>query len=269
LNSTAATPAAEYQQGIGALFESRCAACHSEKTKSSGFSVASLESVVAGGSKYGRAIVAGHPEDSSLLRVLSGELGPRMPLGAVLSKPEIERVEQWIRGLTPEDVADVEHSDWRWPFQQPRKHDPPTVSQTSWVRNPIDAFVLNRLETERLAPAPPASKSVLARRVYFDLIGLPPTPAELAAFRDDNSPKAYENLIERLLADPRYGERWGRHWLDLVRYGETSGLEGDGAIGNAWRYRDWVIRAFNSDLPYDEFVGRHKAVLFCSHSVVY
>jgi hypothetical protein len=182
-----------------------------------------------------------------------------MPLGAVLSKPEIERVEQWIRGLTPEDVADVEHSDWRLPFQQPRKHDPPTVSQTSWVRNPIDAFVLNRLETERLAPAPPASKSVLARRVYFDLIGLPPTPAELAAFRDDNSPKAYENLIERLLADPRYGERWGRHWLDLVRYGETSGLEGDGAIGNAWRYRDWVIRAFNSDLPYDEFVIQQLA----------
>ena len=236
------------------LFETRCAACHSEKTKSSGFSVASLESVVAGGSKYGRAVAAGHPEGSSLLRVLNGELGPRMPLGAALSKSEIDRIEQWIRGLTAGDVAGAEQPEWRWPFQQPRKQQPPAVSHPSWARNPIDAFVLKRLDAEGLAPAPPAPKSVLARRGYFDLIGLPPTPAELAAFLDDDSPKAYENLVERLLADPRYGERWGRHWLDLVRYGETSGLEGDGAIGNAWRYRDWVIRAFNSDMPYDEFV---------------
>jgi hypothetical protein len=141
-----------------------------------------------------------------------------------------------------------------WALETPRKGDPPQVQDSAWVRTPIDAFVLARLEAANMKPAADAPPAVLARRVYFDLLGMAPSPAELAAFLADRGPGAYERLIERLLSDPRYGERWGRHWLDLVRYGETSGLEGDGAIGNAWRYRDWVIRAFNNDLPYDRFV---------------
>ncbi|MBL8216589.1 MAG: DUF1553 domain-containing protein [Bryobacterales bacterium] len=134
------------------------------------------------------------------------------------------------------------------------KQNPPEVKNTAWVRSPIDAFVLAKLEAAGVAPAPAADKRVLARRLYFDLIGLPPTIDEMNAFLNDTSPKAYETLIDKLLADKRYGERWGRHWLDLARYGETSGLEGDGAIGNVWRYRDWVIDAFNNNMPYDRFV---------------
>src|SRR4029077_864969 len=110
-----------------------------------------------------------------------------------------------------------------------------------------------------LAPAPPAAKNVLCRRAYFDLVGVPPTPTEMSACLADETPAAYEKLIDKLLADPRYGERWGRHWLDLARYGETSGLEGDGPIGNAWRDRDWVIDAFNHDMPYDRFVIQQLA----------
>ena len=142
----------------------------------------------------------------------------------------------------------------QWPYDKPSKKAVPQVRQPHRVRNPIDAFILAKLEEKGIAPAAPAEMRVLARRVYYDLIGLPPTPGEMDSFLTDPSPTAYEKLVDKLLADPRYGERWGRHWLDLVRYGETSGLEGDGAIGNAWRYRDWVIDAFNADMPYDRFV---------------
>ena len=142
----------------------------------------------------------------------------------------------------------------QWPYDKPIKKALPKVRQQDRVRNPIDAFILAKLEEKGIAPAELAEKRVLARRVYYDLIGLPPTPAEMDSFLSDSSPIAYEKLVDKLLADPRYGERWGRHWLDLVRYGESSGLEGDGAIGNAWRYRDWVIDSFNADMPYDRFV---------------
>jgi hypothetical protein len=148
----------------------------------------------------------------------------------------------------------VSQSDWRWPYEKPAKHDPPAVKNTAWVRNVIDGFILGKLEAKGIAPAPESGKRTLARRLYFDLIGVPPTPDEVEAFLSDVSPDSYDKLVDKLLADPRYGERWGRHWLDLARYGETSGLEGDGAIGNAWRYRDWVIEAFNRNMPYDRFV---------------
>ncbi len=140
------------------------------------------------------------------------------------------------------------------------------MKNSGWARNPIDAFILEKLEAKGLTAAPPASKRTLARRLYFDLVGMPPSPEELNAFLNDVSSDAYEKLVDRLLADPRYGERWGRHWLDLVRYSETEGLEGDVQLGrsrvilalskiggNPWRYRDWVIDAFNSDMPYDRF----------------
>ena len=249
----AAEPSVNFEQRILPLLQSKCGACHSASVKSSGFSVASWQAVIQGGAKYGRAVEAGHPERSPLVQLLTGELSPRMPLGGTLSPSEIEQVEQWVRGLD-EEAAAVEDQQWRWPFEKPVKQAPPQVANPDWVRNPIDAFVLARLEKEGFTPAPPASKRTLIRRAYLDVIGLPPAPAEVEAFVADDSPAAYDRLVDRLLADPRYGERWGRHWLDVVRYGETSGLEGDGAIGNAWRYRDWVVDAFNSDLPYDEFV---------------
>ena len=239
-------------QSVSPILQSNCASCHSEKTKTSGFSVGTATAVIAGGNKHGKAVIEGHPDQSPLIRILKGELAPRMPMGKSLSDAEISLIAGWIRGLPPSKL--VSSTDWRWPFEKPVKKDPPAVHDTNWVKNPIDAFILARLEKEGLQPAPKANKRALARRVFLDLVGIPPTPEELSAFLRDESNEAFEKLVDRLLADKRYGERWGRHWLDLARYGETSGLEGDGAIGNVWRYRDWVIEAFNSNMPYDRFV---------------
>jgi hypothetical protein len=156
-------------------------------------------------------------------------------------------------GVLAMAAPNVEPAAW-WSFRKPVKAALPAVKSAGWVRNPVDAFILRKLEEAGVAPAPEASKRTLARRVYFDLAGVPPTVEELNAFLNDSSPRAYEALVDKLLDDPRYGERWGRHWLDLARYGETSGLEGDGMIGNVLRYRDWVIEAFNANMPYDRFV---------------
>jgi mono/diheme cytochrome c family protein len=244
--------AADFEQTVASILTRNCADCHSAKTKTSGYSVASQTSVIAGGNKHGRAVLPGDPVRSPLVRFLKGELQPGMPLGKTLAKADLEQIESWIRSLPPEDAPKL--SDWRWPFEQPVKRDLPRVRNADWIRNPIDAFILAKLEEKGVAPAAAASKRTLARRLYLDLVGMPPTPQEMMQFIDDESPHAYEGLINRLLADRRYGERWGRHWLDLARYGETTGLEGDGAIGNAWRYRDWVIDAFNANMPYDRFV---------------
>src|SRR5262245_64506185 len=157
-----------------------------------------------------------------------------------------------------------------WSFQPIKKPAVPTLpslplvqgaAKRSWARNPIDAFVLAGLAEQGWQPAPPVAPRVLIRRLYFDLIGLPPTPEEIEEFISAySSPgtsrahKAYENLVDRLLASPHYGERWGRHWLDVVRYAETNGYERDAVKPNIWRYRDYVIRAFNQDKPFDEFI---------------
>ena len=234
------------------LLKQKCGACHDGKSKTSGFSVSNLEQVIAGGSKYGKAVIGGHPDQSVLLKLVRGEMNPKMPVGGSLSTDEVATIENWIRAL-PAEQAQAK-TKWRWPYERPIKHDAPDVNDASWSRKVIDRFILSKLEANHIPPAPEAPKRTLARRVYLDLVGLPPTPEEIQAFLQDESPNAYERLIDKLLANPRYGERWGRHWLDLARYGETSGLEGDGAIGNAWRYRDWVIDAFNSNMPYDRFV---------------
>ena len=242
-----------FEQEVKPLLLARCQACHSEGEQTSGFSVGSLRSVISGGNKHGRAVLEGNAEASPLVRLLKGQINPRMPLGGALTESEIARIENWIRSLQPEEGVQAEA--WLWPFQQPVKSVPPEVKYSGWVRNPIDRFILRRLEKKNgLSPAPPASRRTLARRLYLDLVGVPPTPEEMQRFLEDPLPNAYEELVDTLLADPRYGERWGRHWLDLVRYGESDGMEGDILIGNAWRYRDWVIEAFNSDLPYDRFV---------------
>ena len=155
--------------------------------------------------------------------------------------------------------ATAEPSDREWPFYPVRKIDPPKVGDSNWIRNGIDAFVLKRLEAAGLKPAAPASRQQLVRRIYFDLIGLPPSPEEVDAFFKDESDQAYEQLVDRLLKDPRYGERWARFWLDLARYAETAGYEGDPDLPHAWRYRDYVIDAFNNDKPYDVFIKEQIA----------
>ena len=237
-----------------AVLRQKCESCHGMRNPASGFSILSTEAILRGGNKHGASVVPGHPEQSTLLKLIDGELTPRMPMGGELSSVERQQIEQWIRSL-PASVATASKPDQRWAYEKPVATPVPEVKSTAWpAGHTIDAYLLAKLEAKGLTPAPAADKRTLSRRVYFDLVGMPPTPAEFDAFMNDASPTAYEALIDQLLADPRYGERWGRHWLDLARYGETSGLEGDGAIGNAWRYRDWVISAFNQNMPYDQFV---------------
>ena len=252
-------PDAYFEQKVAPILAANCSACHSDKLKTSGF----VDLHAGLGNWRGQQIWGcGHLRRSAgspLVKILKGQIAPRMPMGKVLAESEIAVIEQWVRELKPEQISAAKANDWLWPYKKPVHHDAPQVARREWVSNPIDAFVLHRIEEKKIAPAPPAPKRVLARRLYFDLIGVPPSPDELNAFLTDNSPEAYTKLVDKLLSDPRYGEHWGRHWLDLARYGETSGLEGDGAIGNAWRYRDWVIDAFNSDMPYDQFIIKQLA----------
>ena len=146
-----------------------------------------------------------------------------------------------------------------WAFQKVARPEVPQIQSREWARNPVDAFVAAELEKQNIAPGPPADKRTLLRRAYLDLVGIPPTPAQVQAFLDDNSPKAFERAVDHLLDSPHYGERWARHWLDLARYAESEGFKGDETRPNAWRYRDYVIRSLNSDKPYDRFVQEQIA----------
>ena len=154
--------------------------------------------------------------------------------------------------LRPESYAPGDRS--RWAYQSPKRSEVPNVQNPGWIKTPVDAFILARLDKEGLSPAAPADRALLLRRVYFDLIGLPPSPEEVDAFVKDSDPKAYEKVVESLLSSPRYGERWGQHWLDVVRYADTDGYEYDTLRPDAWRYRDYVIKSFNTDKPYDRFI---------------
>jgi hypothetical protein len=203
---------------------------------------------------------------------------PMLPVQP-LTQQEIELVRDWINqgakwsssnsaalaatasgasgGYREKQITDQDRQ-W-WAFQEPVRHPAPAVSDARWRRNPIDAFVRKTMDDKGLQPAPEADRRTLIRRAYLDLLGLLPPAAEVEAFVKDSSPKAYENLIERLLASPHYGERWGRNWLDVVRYADSSGFEYDLTVDNAWRYRDYVIKAFNEDKPYDQFIIEHLA----------
>lgn len=195
-----------------------------------------------------RAIVPGKPDQSELVaRIFTDNEDDVMPPTATkhpLSPAQKEILKRWIAG-------GAEYSP-HWAFLPPAKKSPPRVSDKTWPRNPIDQFVLARLEKEKLRPSPRADKYTLARRVYLDLIGLPPTPEQADAFVNDNSPDAYEKLVDKLLASPHYGERWARRWLDLARYADTNGFEKD-RPRNIWPWRDWVINALNADMPFDQF----------------
>jgi hypothetical protein len=210
------------------------------------------------GGKRGAAIVPGHPEQSLLYRVISGGQ-PAMPLqGEPFSKEQVEVVRRWI-----EDGATWSEPKQWWSLQPLVKPSAPSFD-SSWVRTPIDAFVLAQLRAKGLRESPEADRRTLIRRLTFDLHGLPPSPEQVDAFLADNSPDAYERVVDRLLASPRYGERWGRHWLDAAHYGESHGYDKDKPRLNAWPYRDYVIDSFNSDKPYARFVQEQVAgdVLF-------
>lgn len=199
------------------------------------------------------AIVPGDPSKSALLqRVANTDDGERMPPeGKPLSAEQVSLLERWIAGGAP----------WKdhWAFEPIARPESPRSSTSTWGRNPIDDFIREGLEDRGLAPNPPAEPVALLRRLYFDLIGLPPKPEEVDAFLADPSDAAYEQVVDRLLASPRHGEKWARHWLDLVRYADTNSFERDGVKPNAWRYRDYVIRSFNDDKPFDQFTREQLA----------
>lgn len=243
----------DFARDVKPLLAKRCYSCHGPETGEGGLHLHKHDAALAELDSGAHAIVPGKPDESELItRVRAEDEFMRMPPeGKPLSAAEIDLLRNWI--------ADGAEWEQHWAFTPRTKPDVPEVKNTDWVRNPIDAFILAKLEERNLQPAPCADKRTLARRLYYDLTGLPPTLEQLARFVNDNRPEAYEQLVDELLNSPQYGERWARHWLDLVRYAETNSFERDGEKPNAWKYRDYVIRSLNADKPYDQFVREQLA----------
>jgi mono/diheme cytochrome c family protein len=267
-NSTAGVVAAEApgndaeRRAALAVLEKNCISCHGA-AQMSGLDMRQREGLLKGG-KRGPAIVPEHPEKSLLYLSAAHQGELKMPLGSTSPLPaeDLAALKKWIEegALWPADYQEAARPEpsW-WSFKKPVRPPVPHPKESNRVVNPIDAFVLAKLEEKGLTPAPRADKLTLVRRAYFDLIGLPPTPEEVDRFMKDTSPNAWANLIDTLQASPRYGERWGRRWLDVVRYADTAGFEADMYYPNAWRYRDYVIKSFNDDKPYDRFVQEQIA----------
>ncbi|QDV17490.1 Planctomycete cytochrome C [Gimesia panareensis] len=262
------TAPAVTQHDIIPLLHLRCVACHGGRRQEAGLDLRTKQSILKGG-KSGPVIVPGDPESSLLIqRIKSAEMPPRRKLVSVSVKPmeanELERLSQWIELGLPEvneselqepETLVTEQDRQFWSFQPPAQVQPPQVQHQDLVRNPIDAFILSKLESQGLTFAPTADKRTLIRRLSIDLTGLPPTPQEIDDFLNDDDPKAYEQLVERLLASPRYGERWARHWLDVVGYADSEGAQNEDKLRpHMYRYRDYVIRSLNQDKPYSRFL---------------
>ncbi len=244
-----------YEQSVQKVLRTNCVACHSDKNSSSGLSLQNRESILKGGNR-GSSFDAQDLSSSVLLNAVRHHGDLKMPPGRKLKDEEIAVLEKWVSmGVPmPANLASAKtSSSTYWAFQPPRKADLPLVQKKDWIRNPIDSFILARLEKEKLSPSAGADLRTQLRRVHLDLTGLPPTAEETAAFLNDQSPDAYEKVVDRLLASPHYGERWARHWLDIARYADTDGYTID-APRDIWKYRDWVIQALNRDMPYDQFV---------------
>ncbi len=258
-----------FQRTVRPVLAGKCLTCHGGDEVKSEFNLAAREGLLRGG-KRGAAAVAGKPDASRLLRLIRREEEPHMPdRRAKLSDEEISAIASWIELGAPYDAPLVDNGEkarpWTektvsgqarewWSFQPLRKPASPAVRGADWCRTDIDRFILERIEAKNLEPSPAADRRRLIRRLYFDLIGLPPPPEEVEAFEEDDSPAAYDLLIDRLLASPHYGERWGRHWLDVTRFAESHGFEHDYDRPSAYHFRDFAIQALNQDLPYDTFV---------------
>jgi mono/diheme cytochrome c family protein len=263
-----------FEMRVRPVLAQNCYACHTS-TGMGGLQLDSREHLLKGGNS-GPAIVPGKPDDSILIQAVKRTHSRlKMPPSGPLKQEESAALATWVKNgavwpessgtaaavqplkyvITPEQRA-------FWSFQPIRNPGTPTVNNTTWPKTSIDKFILSKLESKGLRPVRPADKGTLIRRATFDLIGLPPTPEELSAFLADSSPDAFTRVVDRLLASPQYGERWGRHWLDVARYSDGKLLdasEEDGPFPNAYRYRDWVIQALNEDMPYDVFVKAQLA----------
>ena len=241
------------------LLAKNCASCHSASPAMAGLSFAARDTALRGGSR-GAAIIPGNPEASLLISAVLQSGALKMPPGGKLAQSDVDTLSRWIKAgaAWPSGAAALlPASNW-WSFQKPVRPQVPQGKEP-WARNEIDALVLRKLKEKNLTPAREADRATLIRRAYHDLHGLSPTAVEVKSFVADADPQAYEKLIDRLLDSPRYGERWARHWLDLVRYADTAGFELDVYNNNAWRYRDFVIDAFNSDKSYADFVKEQIA----------
>lgn len=252
----AATRPVDFVRDIQPIFTEHCHSCHGDKRSEANFRLDAKEIALAGG-ELGPAILPGKGAESLLVQAVAG-VKPDLVMpkkGARLSAEQVGLLRAWIdQGAVWPESASVKVADTRnhWAFKAPQRPPLPKVKNTKWGRNPIDAFILAALEHEKLAPSPEADRVTLIRRLSLDLLGLPPAPAEVDAFIRDTAPDAYQKVVERLLASPHYGERWGRHWLDAARYADSNGYEKDRAR-SIWAYRDYVISAFNRDLPFDQF----------------
>jgi len=263
-----AASAADLAENAYKILETNCLVCHGAAMQQSKLDLRTRADALKGGER-GPAVVAANPKLSWLYRLASHQQKPEMPPGGKLSEDDLEVLRKWIVAgapypeiaVTDEEAARLEalkkleerpvteeERAW-WAFQSPVRHDPPSAKG-----NPVDAFLDEQIRERGLKPADRADKRTLVRRIYLDLVGLPPTPEEVQAFLDDDAPDAWERLVDQLLASPHYGERWGRHWLDLVHYADSGGYERDFDWPTMWRYRDYVVDAFNSDKPYDRFV---------------
>jgi hypothetical protein len=266
------------------ILEKNCLQCHGEALQMGNLDMRSLEVMLKGGDK-GPALVAGNAVESLLYQRVTGVAEPKMPMAPLpaLSAADIAVLKNWIdqgahwgeatatqAAAIPSSKPTAGYGDYvervitdqdrnYWAFKKPVRHSPPTVSDARWSSNPIDGFIKASLDAKGLIPAPEADRRTLVRRLYLDVIGLLPTPAEVNAFVNDPSPRAYEALVEKLLASPQYGERWARHWLDVVRFAESSGFEHDRTLSSVWRFRDYVIKAFNEDKPYNQLIVEHLA----------
>ena len=261
-----------FEKKVRPLLSGNCYNCHSAFNNSmGGLRVDDRDGLVTGGGR-GPAVVPGHPEKSLLIRAVQHRDDvPKMPPNKKLSDEEIADLEKWIAdgafwpaARLPDSIgsheAEYQHlrqSHWAW--QALRNVEVPAVQDQSWPRSDVDRFVLARLEQQGLKPVHDAKRLALIRRVSFDLTGLPPTPEEIDSFVEDESENAFETVVDRLLASKAFGERWGRHWLDVARYGESTGSARNLPLPHAWRYRDWVIDALNADKPYDQFIREQIA----------
>ncbi|MGV3485999.1 MAG: PSD1 and planctomycete cytochrome C domain-containing protein [Planctomycetaceae bacterium] len=242
-----------YARDIQPLLAQHCIVCHGPDTSEAGLRLDIADAATAMLETGARAIVPGDMANSELLqRVTADDASVRMPPDTVpLASADIDRLRQWI--------AEGAGFETHWAYSPAVCATPPEVMNQSWARNPIDQFVMAKWEHVGLEPASEADRATLIKRLYYDLLGLPPAPAEVDSFINDSSEQAYERLVDRLLSSVQFGERWGRHWLDKARYADSDGYEKDRPRFNAWRYRDWVIQAINDDLPFNEFTIQQLA----------
>ncbi len=270
----AADKPVSFTKDIEPVLQGSCWKCHGSAIQLSKLDLRTRDAALKGGEK-GPAIVPGKADESKLYRLVAGLEKPAMPMDGKLTAEQISTIKDWINQGAPweasgagkqdstsqlaalEDMPIPPEARKYWAFQKPVRYPVPVVSTD--LRNPVDRFLEKTRLEKGLKAAPRADRITLLRRAYMDLIGLPPTPAEAAEFLADNSPHAWERLIEKLLASPHYGERWGRHWLDVARYADSNGFEHDFSRPNAWRYRDYVVRAFNKDTPYNVFLAEQIA----------